>query len=522
MFFAIFILSACRTAKEYIISDDALEPAMIDDNYRVYYEIFLGGFSDGSGDGMGDIRGLINRLDYLNDGDPSSGKSLGITGIWLMPIMPSPSYHKYDTTNYKEVDRAYGTLEDFQELVEEAEARGIRIIIDLVINHTSSYHPWFRNARDAMREGDLDNPYLEYYNLVTEEEKVSGRTYYHFHGDYYYEGNFWSEMPELNVSSELVRAEIVDIVSFWLNLGVAGFRLDAVKYPFFGETEPNIAFWKWFMDEVTAIREDAYVVGEMWDSDANIILYYEAMNNFDFGMSGSAGAVAMTANGIEPVNSFVSYLYHYRNSVKEVNPNAILQPFISNHDMNRAAGYLSLDTHRMHMAANLYILTYGTPFIYYGEEIGMRGSRGSENTDANRRLAMLWGDRDSVRNPVGSTFPDDNQVNGTVQDQIGESDSLYTHYKKLIMVRHANPEIARGEYTPIEFTGYFTFGGFLSTYNDSTVGVFHNTGESEITIDLSDFTDHEFSILRAYLGRGNATLAGQTLTIQGLTSVVLK
>jgi alpha-amylase len=208
--------------------------------------------------------------------------------------------------------------------------------------------------------------------------------------------------------------------------------------------------------------------------------------------------------------------------VENVSSSAILTPFISNHDMNRAAGYLSVTDFRMQMAANLYLLTYGTPFIYYGEEIGMKGSRGSENTDANRRLAMLWGDKDTVRDPIGSTYSIDKQTNGTVKDQLKDPNSLYNHYKKVIMLRNANPEIARGVYTPLFFTGYSTFGGFLSTYNTLTVGVFHNTSEEAITIDLSLYTEFAFSTLGGYVGKGTATLNGQTLTIDGLTSVVIR
>jgi len=507
---------------EFQITDEDLEAHMIDDNYKVYYEIFVGAFSDSNQDGMGDINGIIDRLDYLNDGNPNSGKSLGINGIWLMPIMPSPTYHKYDTINYKAVDPAYGSMEDFERLIAEANQRGIDIIIDLVLNHTSSQHPWFQTALEAAENGQMDHPYLDYYTLVSEEKMVEGRQYYHFHGDLYYEGNFWSQMPELNLDSQALREEIVDIISFWINKGVHGFRLDAVKYPYFNEHERNIDFWQWFMNQVKSIHPDAYVVGEMWDANREIYPYYEAINNFDFGMSQLDGYVSLTVRGIESVNNYINYIDDYKDTVKSINPDAILQPFISNHDMNRAAGYLMVDDYIMHMAANLYILTYGTPFIYYGEEIGMLGSRSFENTDANRRLAMYWGDGDTVENPVGSTWEIDRQINGSVMEQIGDPDSLYNHYKKLIMIRHANPEIARGHYTPLVFENHFYFGGFLSTYDQSTVGVFHNTSNQAITIDLRNYTSYEFSLISAYVGKSDASLDGQVLTLGPLTSVVLK
>jgi glycosidase len=145
-----------------------------------------------------------------------------------------------------------------------------------------------------------------------------------------------------------------------------------------------------------------------------------------------------------------------------------------------------------------------------------------ENTDANRRLAMLWGDKDTVKDPVGTTYSADNQTNGTVRSQLKDKDSLLNHYKKLIMIRKANPEIARGDYSPLTFEGYYNFGGFLTTYEDSTLGIFHNTGETEVIIDLSQFTEYSFETVRAYVGQGEASLDGQTLTISPFTSVILK
>ncbi|MDD5292746.1 MAG: alpha-amylase family glycosyl hydrolase [Candidatus Izemoplasmatales bacterium] len=522
MILGAFALLACNGTKEYQIIDEHLQSQHVDDLYRVYYEIFLGSFSDSGKDGIGDIQGLINRLDYLNDGDPDSGMSLGITGIWLMPVMQSPSYHKYDVQNYQSIDENYGSLDDFAQLISMCDERGINVIIDLVLNHTSSQHPWFLQARNALRDNDLENRYLEYYTLVTEEEKESGKIYYPFYGAYFYEGNFSSSMPELNLDSALVKEEIVDIITFWFDLGVSGFRLDAIKYAFLNDTPKNIAFWNWFRDECLKIKEDAYIVGEVWSADNLILPYYECFSNFDFGMSMSSGAIAAAANNIESVDQYVDYLYRYRESVMAVNSEAMLTPFISNHDMNRAAGYLSVSEYRMHMAANLYLLASGVPFIYYGEEIGLKGSRASENTDANRRLRMLWGDKDSVKDPIGATYSSELQTNGTVKAHLRDPSSLYNHYKKLIMMRNANPEIARGAYTPLVFPEHFTFGGFISTYNQQNVGVFHNTGLTTITVDLRNYTSYEFTSINSYAGMDSATFQDQILTLGPLTSVILR
>lgn len=508
-------LSGCNT------NDDNLAPNMINDQYRTYYEIFVGAFSDSNNDGLGDFQGVINRLDYLNDGDPNKGNDLGIDGIWFMPIMESISYHKYDVIDYCSIDKDYGTMEDFDRFIKLADERNINVIIDLVLNHTSHLHPWFINATTAIKAGDFNNKYVDYYTIVTEQEKVGGHIYYKIgNTNYYYEGNFSNQMPELNMDNEEVKEEIVKIIKFWLEKGVDGFRLDAAKYVYLDDTVRNLEFWNWFMDEVRKVKEDAYVVGEVWSGDVIIEEYYKSINCFDFSMAQVDGMIANTANGLYTVDYFVKFINYYKNRMEEMNENAILNPFISNHDMDRSAGYLKDGA--MKIAANLYMLTSGNPFIYYGEEIGMKGSRGTASTDANRRLAMLWGDNDTVKDPVGTTFDKERQVNGTVEEHLKNKNSLFKHYQKLIKVRNANPEIARGDYTPLEFIDHTSFGGYLTTYNNSTLGIFHNTCDIQLEIDLSKYTDHNFEVLRSYIGEGKAELKNNILTIDGYTSVVIK
>ncbi|MDL2292464.1 hypothetical protein LJC17_02610 [Acholeplasma sp. OttesenSCG-928-E16] len=518
-----FLIAGCGS-KEYAIKvDDNLKSKEVSDNFRTYYQIFVGSFSDSNKDGTGDLKGIINRLDYLNDGKPDSGLSLGVDGIWLSPIMRSTSYHKYDVIDYKSIDNSFGTIDDFKELIKECNKRGINVIIDLVLNHTSDWHPWFREATNAIKQNDFSNKYINYYEIKQSSDKNPGSTYYQIGStDYYYEGNFSSTMPELNMDNEEVKEEIIDIIKFWFDLGVTGFRLDAVKYIYLGYDAKNYQFWNWFMEEVKKIKSDAYVVGEAWSADAAIIPYYQNFSCFDFGMSQLQGYITQTAYVNYSVSDYTKYIEGYLKKISEYTNNINLSPFIANHDMDRAAGYLSVDEYFMQMAANLYMLSPGSPYIYYGEEIGMKGSRGSENTDANRRLAMLWGDKDSIKDPIGSTYDKKSQVNGTVSSQIKDSNSLYNHYKKLILLRNANPEIARGVYTPIIVEDKKTFGGFISTYEGSKVIVLHNTGANELIVDLSDYTSETISIIRGIVGKGSASLDGMTLTIGPMTTVVLK
>lgn len=510
---------------ELIIKDVTFSDTYVPDtDSEVFYEIFVGSFSDSDGNGTGDLRGIINRFDYLNDGDDQSGISLGIEGIWLSPIFESPSYHKYDVTDYYTIDPKFGTMEDLKELVNLAHERGVKVILDLVLNHTSKKNENFLAFQSAVRKNDTESEYYDYYVKKSDEENPTGRSFYPIDAsDESYEGNFSSDMPEPNFDNPKVREDAVEIARYYLEeIGVDGFRFDAVKYIYYGDTEKNVEFWTWYMDELRKIKPDVYAVAECWDSDSVTDSYEVALNCFDFTMSQAEGLIASTAKKGD-VNKYTKYVSEYLIRVKGINPSATIIPFAANHDMDRAAGFMNVSTGFAFMGANLYILGPGSPFIYYGEEIGLKGSRGGANTDANRRLAMLWGDGDTVRNPEGSSFESDKQVNGSVEDQKGEELSMYNYYKKLIMLRKANPEIYLGTYEALSFTDT-KFGGFIATYEGSTVGVFHNTSDSEVVIDLSTVTDYKFNDVTASVGfcENYASLDGTTLTVAPQTSVILR
>ena len=488
----------------------------VDSNAVVFYHIFVGSFSDSNGDGIGDLRGIINRMDYINDGDPNSGVSLGAEGIWLSPIFVSPSYHKYDVVDYYQVDPKFGTNEDLKELIDLCHERGVKIILDMVINHSSNQNPWFKSFCEAHKNGDTES---EYYNLYTWiEETVPGKTWYNINGtNHKYEGNFSSQMPELNYDNPDAYQKMLDVCKYYLELGVDGFRFDAAKYIYYGDTTPNIDFWNRFMADLRAIKPDLYSVAEVWDSDGVTIPYFSSTNCFNFSMAQTNGQIAATAKAGD-VNVLTAYMEHYIDLIKAENPDAFPVTFIANHDTDRAAGFLNVSSGQAFVAANLSILMPGSSFIYYGEEIGLKGARGGANTDANRRLAMLWGDGDSVKDPVGADYASE-QLNGTVQDQLPNGDSLFNHYKKLISIRKAYPEIANGTYTALKTDS--DVGGFVSEYNGSRVAVIHNTTLEAATIDLAQYGLDAMQI-GAFAGLNDATLDGTVLTIGAQTSVVLK
>lgn len=514
---------------EYVVSDVSFDSTVTldeDDNHKVFYEIFVGSFSDSDGDGVGDLRGIINRLDYLNDGDPKSGESLGVEGIWLSPIFVSPSYHKYDVADYYTIDEEFGTMDDLTELVNKCHERGIEVILDLVINHTSSQNQWFKDFSQAHKDGNTESPYYDFYSWSS--EPVNGRTFKKISGsEDYYECNFSGDMPELNYDNEAVREEMLNVADYYLEtIGVDGFRFDAAKYIYYGDTANNVAFWEWYMGKLKEIKPSIYTVAEVWDADSLTNQYESALNCFDFAMSQSDGKIASTAKKGD-VNAYTSYVESYIDTVTAINEDAMILPFIANHDMDRAAGYMQQLGGYAKVAANLYLLGPGSPFIYYGEEIGLKGSRGSANTDANRRLAMTWGDGDTVADPEGADYEEKYRTNAPVSEQLGDEKSLYNYYKKLLMIRKANPEIAAGDYEALKFTDT-KVGGFVSTYEGSSVCVIHNTTTSEQTVDLATVTSLSFTNVEAAVGyndgtfENTATLEGTKLTLSPQTSVVLR
>lgn len=501
-------------------AEPMLDP--VDDNYRTFYQIFVGSFSDGNNDGIGDLRGVINRMDYLNDGDMNNGNDLGVQGIWLSPIFSSNSYHKYDAKDYYTIDWRFGDEATLVELINLCHERNVKIILDLAINHTSTQHPWFIEFKKARMEGDTDNKYYNWYTCVTASQRNNGSMYSKIGGtSFYYECNFSGDMPELNFDNPDVVDAMLDVARYYMNLGVDGFRFDAVKYIYYGDTARNVTFWNNYVGTLCSEYPDIYTVGECWSGDNEILQYYGKLNCFDFSMSGAEGKVAMAAKG-NGLTTYVNYVVSFLNSIKSKNPDGMLISFLSNHDQDRIAGSFVTDN-QMKMAASLYLLCSGSPVIYYGEEIGMRGKRDPAiDTDADRRLAMLWGDGDLVRNPTGATYS--SQIDSDVTRQLADPNSVLNHYSKLLSIRQRYPAVARGSYSAITSSDR-GLAGFLVTYNDERLVILHNVSTSEIRIDLSALSGigaYRPDEICEIVGAGQATLNGTTLTISGQTSIILK
>ena len=418
-----------------------LERAARDDNYRTTYEIFVYSFCDSNGDGIGDINGIRSKLDYIQD--------LGFDALWLTPVHPSSTYHKYDVDDYYAIDPVFGTMEDYEALLKECHERGIRVYLDLVLNHTSEDHAWFKAAADYLRElpegWEPDPSYCKYYDYY-HFSRQSADGYAPLEGTgWYYEARFWSEMPDLNLQSDAVRGEIRDIMAFWLEKGVDGFRLDAVTSYSTGNPEANIEFLRFLAETGRSIKPDCYLVGEAWTDRAAIAeLYASGIDSlFDFPFSGNEGFIANIVNGSYKASDYVKGMLLAEEAYSAANPDYVDAPFYTNHDMGRSAGYYAADEGPVtKMAYALSLFMQGNSFVYYGEEIGMKGA----GKDENKRAPMYWSD-DAEDPDLCAGPPDMDQVMmkfPSLADQMKDDLSLWSWFKEVIRVRNAFPAIARG------------------------------------------------------------------------------
>jgi alpha-amylase len=452
----------------------ALQPAAAGElpwwNDRVFYEIFVRSFYDSDGDGVGDLRGIIEKLDYLNDGDPSTTDDLGITGIWLMPVQEATRYHGYDVDDYRAINNQYGTADDLRALIEAAHARGIVVIVDLVLNHTSYLHPWFQAS---LRE---ESPYADWYVWRDSNPGYRGpdnQEVWHQYEDRFYYGVFWSGMPDLNLTNPDVTAELYDIARYWLvDLGVDGFRLDAVKhYIEEGEeqvnTQASIDWAAAFNRHVEEVKPGALTVGEIWSSSFDVARYIpDAVDlafEFDLASAIVGGVQGRNASGVQSLTARAQELY----------PQGQYATFLSNHDQNRVMSDLRGDVPSAKVAASLLLLSPGVPFLYYGEEIGMMGVKPDERI----RTPMQW-TNDAIT--AGFTSADapweplaDEGIEFSVAAQTGDSSSLLSHYRALIHLRNEYPSLRRGTWTPITSANRRVY-AFLRQYGDETLLVMIN------------------------------------------------
>jgi alpha-amylase len=480
-------------------------------NDAVFYEVFVRSFYDSNGDGKGDFVGLTQKLDYLNDGNPATTTDLGVTGLWLMPIMDSPSYHGYDINDYKAVEPDYGTMAQFDAFLAAAHQRGIKVILDMVLNHSSSQHPWFTQSAAS-----TTSPYRNWYLWSPTDLGYGpfGGSGWHLRNGQYFYGAFYEGMPDLNWRNPQLRAAMWDVDRFWLRKGVDGFRLDAVRYlvetgTTTADTPETLGVLEEFHDSLKAVNPTALSVGEVWINTSTAVPYVRNRRldlcfEFDLASSIISAVTAGSPTALRTQLNLVTSLY----------PRLQYATFLTNHDQNRVFDGLSSNVARMKQAAALYLTMPGVPFIYYGEEVGMAGT----GADEDKRKPMQWSAGTQSGFTTGTPWRTINSNFGTynVATEQADQNSLLSHYKKLIGLRTANETLRKGYYLPATSSATSVL-AYARVFGQEATLIASNLGStavssSTLSLSMSTLAAGTYQVTELYSGQAAGTV---TVNAQG-------
>jgi alpha-amylase len=509
------------------------------------YEIFVRSFYDSNGDGIGDLNGLREKLDYLNDGNPNTDEDLEVGILWLMPVFPSPSYHGYDVNDYRSINPDYGTLNDFDNLIKAAHSKGIRVILDITFNHTSTQHPWFEDAV----EHPITSPYKDYYFLRIDNKPVgdslrpkgsdwhwaensSGQKIYYF-------GDFSYTMPDLNMSNPKVRAEVKQIAKFWLDRGTDGFRLDAAKH-IFGwtdqltpeEIQKNINWWKEFSDFVYSIDPSAILVGEVLDSPEIVQQFAAGLDaELDFHFKYHLRRFVK-----EPYPGFLELWKNYFDQARQNNPKFELYQFLSSHDENpRFASFVKENVQQeadaVYRVAMYLLFTMDTyPILYYGDEIKQEGWKwkgndppegdGSHIYDETLREPFQWYAKQAGSGQTSWFLPRfDKPDDGiSVEEQSPNDSSILSLVRALTSFRAEHLEFANGEISNI-FKDTAERIIFEKKYGDKTYLVLINNTSQTMEYEPAEYQDARLLFRSGGMTKQWKDFSDQNKIINGSVSI---
>jgi maltose alpha-D-glucosyltransferase/alpha-amylase len=497
----------------------------------VFYELSVRAFKDSNGDGHGDLRGLTQKLDYLHE--------LGVDCIWLMPIYPSPLRDDgYDIADYYNIAETFGTLDDFKTLIQEAHNRNIRIISDLVLNHTSDEHPWFKAARS-----DRNSPFRDYYvwsdtdqkyqdaRIIFLDTEPSNWTWDEGAGQYYWH-RFYSTQPDLNFDNPKVQQEMMDIARFWLDLGIDGFRADAVPYLFEreGTNCENLPETHAYLKKLRAYMEENYpgrillCEANQWPEDVRP--YFGDGDEFHIGFHFPIMPRIFMALKKERADDMIDIL----NRTPAIPENCQWCIFLRNHDeltlemvteeerqwmweqyapeprmklnlgiRRRLAPLLDNDRRKIELVNSLLFTLPGSPIIYYGDEIGM-GDNIALFDRNGVRTPMQWDDSSNAGFTTGEPFAEVirgdlgyDRVN--VASQLADTNSLFYAIKKMIKLRKQHHAFGRGTMKWME-TGNPAVVAYTRKYEDESLLILNNLSSSSQTISLpSDYLGNPTDLL---------------------------
>ena len=514
--------------------------------HAVFYEVYPRSFADSNNDGIGDLNGIASKLDYLKD--------LGVDAIWLTPFFPSPQVDfGYDVSDYKAIDPMYGTLADFDALAAAAKKRGIRLILDFVVNHTSDQHKWFLDSkssrtsqhrdwyiwRDGKGTGQPPNNWTSTFGgPAWKFDPATNQYYYHY---------FYPEQPDLNWRNPAVRQAMFDVTRWWYKRGVSGFRLDAVDTMFedpnlkdnpvrpgksvYGdplqehkyntkqpEIHPALRGLRQVTDEYNGV-----LIGETWTADINELNAYYGKGNNELQLP--MDFLFTNVNKLSPAE--------FRKQIAAINSASGWPTFvISNHDIVRSYDRYGDGQHNDEIAklmAALYLTLRGTPILYYGEEIGMKTTPPARKEDVKdpkgrtgwpndkgrdgERTPMQWDESDNAGFtkakpwlPVPPTAKTHN-----VADQQKDPASIFSFYKQLLKLRHTNKELLDGSYLPVNQNDQNVL-SYLRVFEDQAVLVALNMSGTAQKINY-ELKRNGFASAKPLATTGNSSSSGDFVSL---------
>ncbi|SHE79098.1 Glycosidase [Marinitoga hydrogenitolerans DSM 16785] len=478
----------------------------------IFYELFVRSFYDSNNDGIGDLKGITMKLDYLKD--------LGVEGIWLLPIMQSAAFHGYTVIDFYSINPSYGTIDDFKELTKEAHKKGMKIVLDVPINHTSVKCEWFQKAING------NEKYKNYYVWANEKTDLNEKRHWDDsliwfkYKDKYFYGLFGSSSPDLNFENKELWKEIKNVFKFWIELGVDGFRLDAAKHifdydiknmKFKYQHEKNIEFWKEMTGYIKSLKSDAIIISEIWDSP-EIVKKYHGLFDVEFNFPLSY-YIKDTIKYHDPkilVNGIEETLKHYINGHVE----SISGNFFTNHDMERLTSEFNGNSDMSKMSFNILFTLPGYPFIYYGEELGMLGEIIDVNFTEDSQEPMQWYEsgfgpgqtewKGCKYNPPYSKL--------SVEEQEKNQNSVLNHVKSLIKFRKENRWIENSKIVDLKNDRFIVTYTLKSEYKE--LKVYHNIKSQKTTIKLEKN--------KSYKIFGNAKITGNIAQLYGYATLILE
>ncbi|RZP94744.1 glycoside hydrolase family 13 protein [Vibrio vulnificus] len=498
----------------------------------VVYQIYPRSFCDSNNDGIGDLNGIIGKLDYL--------KTLGVNVLWLSPVYKSPmDDNGYDISDYQDIAAEFGTMADMQNLLAQAKARDIRVVMDLVVNHTSDEHPWFVEARKSK-----DNPYRDYYiwrdakpdgSVPDDQGSIFGGSAWQWDGatQQYYFHLFSKRQPDLNWENPKVQQEVHKMMNWWIDQGIGGFRLDVIdligKEIDKGITGngPRLHPLLQEMNRATFGDKDLLTVGETWGATPEIAKLYSDPERHELSMVFQFEHITLTWQHGDKWNPIPLDLKQFKHVLTkwqtELSNQGWNSLFWNNHDLPRVVSKYGDDKrYRVESAKMLATALHflkGTPYIYQGEEIGMTNVAFEsldqykdietlnfykvktesgvshqhmmdaihENSRDNARTPMQWSASPnggfSQAEPWIEVNPNYPEIN--VEQALADSDSIFYHYQKLIELRKQHPAIVYGDFTPL-FAEHDSVFAYVRSHQDEQLLVINNFSDQEVSLELPD------------------------------------